>query len=171
MLTKQQTIDRIVKKSKTTDKGYDFSTITNEEIIGVKKSRLKTLEKYGATSYANQRLVQIGDVLEFEYGIAVIPHDYDGRWKIVNIDERSSHVIYKRLEKIANCVLNAKLAIDKYLENPHISEDHKKELKSIDRQVTAITLIAEEGIYPRLEKAQIKIRNYLLESKDGETES
>ena len=171
MLTKQQTIDRIVKKSKTTDRGYDFSTITNEEIIGVKKSRLKTLEKYGATVYANNRLVAIGDVLEFEYGISVIPHDYDGRWKIVNIDERSSHVIYKRLEKIVNSLLNAKTANDKYLENPHISEDHEKELKSMGRLLNAITLIAEEAIYPRIEKAQIKIRNYLLDSKDGETES
>jgi len=137
-------------------KGRLYGRITNEELLGVKaRSRL---EQSGVDLKAKSMRDQVNPILESEHGLGLVPDDYAGTWKIVDVNERAAHVISKRMEKIGRLLVAQADGRDSvlsdtvlgYQTNPYINEEMEHLLMKCGRALAAIELVAEEALMPKL---------------------
>jgi hypothetical protein len=164
MISAEKSIERVLAAEPKNGEKYAF--ITNEQLLGVRPSN--PLEEAGVDACAVTRRDEINGTLESEHGVALVPFDYRGTWRIVNVDQRGAHLVYIRLRRLQKLIGTQKngvasmlqLTIEEYETNPHTTDEFCKVLKRAHRLANALALIADETIQNHLDKLEALMLPY-----------
>lgn len=170
MRTKEEAIAFVLKRKPKA--GYRYPRFTCSELLNENPDN-DAVRKAGVTTLANQMITEINPRLEMEHGVGLIPDRYDCTWLIVSLDERAAYVIKMRGLKLyrmaigdprhmeRDCTLRETLVYYKSLS--HLSTEMLKQIRSMERSLTAIEVVGREAFAPKLDRVIARLEPFEAE--------
>lgn len=143
-------IDLILAKK--AEAGQNDPRITNEEMLGISKAR-DPIRKQGWDLEAKHRRDEINPILEDQYGIGLIPDDFRGTWRIVDVGRRARYLVAMRARRAIRLVSSTmEETLLNYSTHPHIRNDDQRWIEALLVGYQAIDQLIAVAIVPQLQK-------------------